>query len=150
MLPLLPHLDTGTIFTEPCAGKLDLVRHLEGHGHSCIGTFDTHPGEGITIRDAASVWAPYDGVFITNPPWNRKILHPIIESLSAAAPTWLLFDADWAHTKQARPYLKGCRKIVSVGRVKWFGNMTGKDNCCWYLFGDGEKTEFINEGVDSL
>ena len=27
-----------------------------------------------------------------------------------------------------------CRKIVSVGRIKWFGNMTGKDNCAWYLF----------------
>ena len=27
-----------------------------------------------------------------------------------------------------------CHKIVSVGRIKWFGNMTGKDNCAWYLF----------------
>ena len=27
-----------------------------------------------------------------------------------------------------------CNKIVSVGRIKWFGNMAGKDNCAWYLF----------------
>ena len=35
------------------------------------------------------------------------------------APTWLLFDADWAHTKQAAPYLRHCSHIVSVGRVHW-------------------------------
>ena len=32
-------------------------------------------------------------------------------------------------------YMKRCSKIDSVGRIKWFGNMTGKDNCSWYLFG---------------
>ena len=30
--------------------------------------------------------------------------------------------------------MKLCAKIISVGRIKWFGNMTGKDNCAWYLF----------------
>ena len=37
-------------------------------------------------------------------------------------------------------------KIVSVGRVKWIpdSKMTGKDNCCWYLFDSTNKavTEF--------
>ena len=51
-------------------------------------------------------------------------------------PTWLLFDADWAHTKQSAPYMTSCVKIVSIGRVKWIedSKMTGKDNCAWYLF----------------
>jgi hypothetical protein len=40
-------------------------------------------------------------MFITNPPWDRKVLHPLIEHLSSIAPTWLLFDADWMHTKQS-------------------------------------------------
>ena len=71
---------------------------------------------------------------ITNPPWDRKILHPMIEFFSPKRPTWLLFDADWMHTKQSVPYMTMCSKIVSVGRIKWFGNMTGKDNCAWYLF----------------
>ena len=31
-------------------------------------------------------------------------------------------------------YVQYLHKIVSVGRIKWFGNMTGKDNCAWYLF----------------
>ena len=58
----------------------------------------------------------------------------MIEHLSKQKPTWLLFDADWMHTKQSIPYLRYLHKLVSVGRIKWFGNMTGKDNCAWYLF----------------
>jgi hypothetical protein len=67
------------------------------------------------------------------------VLHQLIIHLSSLAPTWLLFDADWAHTKQAVPYLERCRKIVSVGRVKWIpdSKMTGKDNCAFYLFRSG-------------
>ena len=75
-------------------------------------------------------------MFITNPPWDRKVLHPLIEHLSSVAPTWLLFDADWMHTKQSAPMVARLQKVVSVGRVKWIegSKMTGKDNCCWYLF----------------
>jgi hypothetical protein len=73
---------------------------------------------------------------ITNPPWDRKILHPMIEHFSSMRPTWLLFDADWMHTKQSTPYMDYCQKIVPVGRVKWIpdSKMTGKDNAAWYLF----------------
>ena len=73
---------------------------------------------------------------ITNPPWNRKILHPMIEHFSSLAPTWLLFDADWMHTKQSAQYLTKLKKVVSIGRVKWIegSSSVGKDNCCWYLF----------------
>ena len=77
---------------------------------------------------------------ITNPPWDRKILHPMIKHFYSLRPTWLLFDADWPHTKQSSEYMKKCSKIVSVGRIKWFGDMTGKDNCAWYLF-ENEETE---------
>ena len=58
----------------------------------------------------------------------------MIEHLAKQKPTWLLFDADWMHTKQSRPYLLALHKIISVGRIKWFGDTTGKDNCAWYLF----------------
>jgi hypothetical protein len=74
--------------------------------------------------------------FITNPPWLRSTLHPLILHLSNQHPTWLLFDADWVHTRQAAPYLWRLQKIVSVGRVKWIpgSKFTGKDNCAWHLF----------------
>ena len=90
------------------------------------------------IRDAFDIEDADMNVdfFITNPPWSRDVLHPMLMHLSAILPTWLLFDADWMHTKQAAPYLIYCKKIISVGRVKWIPDSrhTGKDNAAWYLF----------------
>jgi hypothetical protein len=135
ILPLLEHLDPCE-FVEPCAGNGLLIGHLERHGFSCVGAFDTHPRDGrVSLGDATRL-RQTEHVNITNPPWTRAILHPIIHNLAAGAPTWLLFDADWAHTVQAIPYMPYCRKIVSVGRLKWIEDSahTGKDNVAWYLF----------------
>ncbi len=69
---------------------------------------------------------------------DKNILDSMVDHFRKIRPTWLLFDADWMHTKQSRQYMPFCKKIVSVGRIKWFGNMTGKDNCAWYLFYNSE------------
>lgn len=142
VVPLLPHLAPGTVFIEPCAGDGALIRHLEQAGHRCVGAYDIEPKRNVpkwlvVTKDARDYSYPgRTDCFITNPPWARAALHPIIENLSRQRPTWLLFDADWMHTKQSAPFMPYCRKIVSVGRVKWIpdSRMTGKDNCCWYLF----------------
>jgi len=140
VVPLLPHLIPGTRFDEVCCGAGDLIRHLERHGHKCARCSDIEvvPGapEWAFECDARETRECEGDVFITNPPWARDLLHPIIRNLSSIAPTWLLFDADWMHTKQAAPFLPWLHKIVSVGRVKWIpdSKMTGKDNCAWYLF----------------
>lgn len=137
VLPLLPHLDAPLIFCEPCAGDGALVSHLERAGHWCGYACDIEPQAGEIERgDARSIEVTSCEVFITNPPWSRDVLHQIITNLSPQAPTWLLFDADWMHTRQSAPYMPLLRKIVSVGRVKWIPDspFTGKDNCCWYLF----------------
>lgn len=129
VLPLLKHLTKNTKYTEPCRGKDDLIKTLSEFGHECLLAYD--------YEEDATQSQKFEGeCFITNPPWNRKILHPIIENLSSIGPTWLLFDADWMHTKQSSEFLSRLRKIVSIGRVKWIpdSKMTGKDNCCWYLF----------------
>lgn len=131
VVPLLPHLPTFARFDEPCAGDGDLVGHLECSGHKCVTA-----GDILTGRDALEITMTTADMFITNPPWDRTILHPLIDRLSGIAPTWLLFDADWMHTQQSAPYMSRCRKIVSVGRVRWIpdSKMTGKDNSAWYLF----------------
>lgn len=137
VVPLLPHLTPSARFCEPCAGDGALVDHLTKHGFDCAEARDIEPRrDNIERKDALTTFAGNFTCFITNPPWDRKILHPLIEHLSDQHPTWLLFDADWMHTKQAAPYMARCLKIVSVGRVKWIpgSKMTGKDNCCWYLF----------------
>jgi hypothetical protein len=137
VVPLLPHLHQRTFFDEPCCGNGDLIRHIEMHGHRCVGSSDieSNPCYGAAV-DALSLGRCQSQMFITNPPWTRSILHPMIEHLAGLAPTWLLIDADWAHTKQATPFLAYCHKVVAIGRVKWIpgSSMTGKDNCCWYLF----------------
>lgn len=137
--PLLPHLALGTVFVEPCAGNGALIDHLQARGHRCTFGFDIEPQWPIVRRGDARTLTCNMGAasyFITNPPWDRKVLHPIIENLSRQAPTWLLFDADWLHTRQSAPFMTLLRKIVSVGRIKWIPDspFTGKDNCCWYLF----------------
>lgn len=136
VISLLPHLDAGTRFDEPCAGDGALIAHLERHGHYCAGASDIEPRCDADAMDALTLRDCVGDFFITNPPWDRKILHPLIAHLSAIAPTWLLFDADWMHTVQSSEFMSSCRRIVSVGRVKWIpgSTMTGKDNCAWYLF----------------
>ena len=138
--PLIPHLPREFTFAEPCAGDGALCKHLEHYGGVCMWASDIDPQlEGIHKNDYSEIG--YNELIeseyiITNPPWDRKILHPLIEYYRKIKPTWLLFDADWMHTKQSASYMLNCEKIISVGRIKWFGDTTGKDNCAWYLFKD--------------
>ena len=140
--PLIDHLPYEDFtYVEPCAGDGRLVNHIneltEGSA-LCMYKSDIEPQDkGIKEANALSLLF-YDSVdfCITNPPWDRKFLHPFIEWYGIQMPTWLLFDADWMHTKQSADYMPFCKKVVSVGRVKWIegSKSVGKDNCCWYLF----------------
>ena len=131
--PLFPHLRKGDKYVEPCAGDGRLIEHLSTIGMICERAMDIEPqADFIETLDALDDFKA--DLIITNPPWDRKILHPMIEHFTSIAPTWLLFDADWAHTLQSSEYIKYCAKIVSIGRVKWFDNKAGKDNAAWYLF----------------
>ena len=140
VLPLAPHLPETFTDWEPCAGSGELTGHLWdifGGDAFLVAASDIAPRHPeIDHADALTAPDPGAGFIITNPPWTRSILHPMIERFSDMCPTWLLFDADWMHTLQAAPYLPRLRKIVSVGRVKWIPDSphTGKDNCAWYLF----------------
>lgn len=130
------HVQPFETFIEPCVGDGFLKKQLEDKGLECVQAFDIKEG-----KDALTEPLVDADLIITNPPWDRKILHPLIERFieherETYTSAYLLFDADWMHTKQAKPYLEYCSKIVSVGRLKWIPDttMTGKDNCCWYLF----------------
>lgn len=131
--PLIPHLHGVRRFVEPCAGEGYLVRHLESFGLVCAHQSDLAI-DGSDALALDNLWGA--DAIITNPPWTREILHPMIRRFQQMAPTWLLFDADWAHTRQAAPFIPQCSHIVAVGRVKWIegSKYTGKDNCAWYRF----------------
>jgi hypothetical protein len=130
--PLLPFLGTVETFAEPCAGDGHLVRSLEASGIRCLYKADLIDG----IDALSTGWFGDVDAIITNPPWSRDLLHRMIVHFQSIAPTWLLFDADWKHTKQSAPYIAKCSHIVSVGRLRWIEgtNHTGKDNCAWYRF----------------
>ena len=141
---LLPFLAGVRRFAEPCAGDGLLIRQLETFGLVCGHSSDLRDGvDALMIDDFGDVDA-----IITNPPWTRTLLHALILHFQRIAPTWLLFDADWAFTGQAVPFLPQCSHVVAVGRLIWIPGTTvsGKDNCAWYRFdiGHSDGPRFFN------
>lgn len=150
VVPLFAHLPGRTKFCEPCAADGGLVGHIESAGHTCMAAMDIKPQDPMVRKLDALEMTKEDlrgaDMIITNFPWTRALLHPLIEHCRLLAPTWILLDADWMHTKQEKlanrinckttpELMRYCHKIVSVGRVCWMGNgVDGKDNCCWFLF----------------
>ena len=146
---LTNHLSINTQFIEPCAGGGDLVRGLNQMGFDCVGAYDIEPqaswvfkkdcltlGEEVTVAD----------VIITNPPFTWSVLQPIMDHLISLLPTWLLLPADFMHNVRMGPYMKQCKKVVSIGRMFWEENkVKGVDNYCFYLFDKDHKgpTEFV-------
>lgn len=135
--PLLPYLQDISTFIEPCAGDGRLVRHLERHGLRCISAFDTEPDSlMVRIGDALTETLPPCDAVISNFPWTRALMHPILDRMMRHVQTWSLHDANWMFTRQAVPYLKHCSHIVTVGRVKWIEGttMASKDDVAWFRF----------------
>jgi hypothetical protein len=130
--PLIPYLRGVRTFAEPCAGDGALVRHLEGVGLRCAYAGDVTTGQDALARDS---YGAADAI-ITNPPYTRELMHPLVKHFQRIAPTWLLIDYDWAATKQAAPFLPHCSDIVILPRLKWIEGSkdTGKDNHAWYRF----------------
>ncbi len=149
---LQQHLPARVAFAEPCAGNGDLVKAMKWYGHRCVYACDINPGRKqrswIETRDAFTLdkrWRRLSGaqMFVTNTPWTREILHPMIDHLSSLLPTWALIDADWMHTQQAAPYVDRCSRVISLGRVVWFkggSSNGGYENSAWYFFPHREHT----------
>jgi hypothetical protein len=76
----------------------------------------------------------------TNPPYTWDILKKLLDYLPKLKPTWMLLPADMMHNKRMAPYMKVCRRVVSVGRVRWVEGTksSSTDNFAWYLFNPEE------------
>ena len=134
--PLLRHLPPRFTYCEPCAGNGSLIKALSPKG-VCTSAYDIEPrSSDVTEMNALFLKSTDADYIITNPPWTRQLLHPMILQFSAIKPTWLLFDSGWMHTLQAIPYLPFLSKVVSIGRAKWIpeSKHQGVDDCAWYLF----------------
>lgn len=149
VIPLIPFIQFWGIeenmkFYEPCAGDGALIRHLT-KTMKCCGASDINPQnpphesfiktiDCLELRKKDLNGADY---IITNPPWDRELLQPILDHLlTGRTKFWFLLSGDWMHTKWAILYLRHCTKIVSIGRVKWIpaSKFSSKENSCWYLF----------------
>jgi hypothetical protein len=109
-----------------------------------------------TVADALTLTDPLkrSDCIITNPPYRKDILFPMIEHFAGLAPTWLLLNADFMHNVGSAPFLVYCRAIVSIGRIKWIPGTKngGMENFCWYLFDNTDReqppvTEFFGRQV---
>ena len=158
--PLLPHLGPHTRYAEPCCGEGALIKQLEAAGHFCTWASDIEDRNyPITIAgawvkhvvteiDALNVTTPLRtaDMIITNPPYKKEILFPMLDHFIKQNRSWLLLQADFMHNVGSAPFLKYCSKIVSVGRVKWIPGTKsgGKENSAWYRFETREcETVFI-------
>jgi hypothetical protein len=130
--PLIPHLRGVRTFAEPCCGDGALVNHLKAHGLRCVYQGDISIGQDALALDT---YGDADAI-ITNPPYQRPLMHALIQHFTHIMPTWLLMESDWACTKQAGPFMPCCSDIVSVGRLRWIEGttMSGKQNFAWYRF----------------
>jgi hypothetical protein len=138
-------LAPGCAFIEPCAGDGSLVDSLKMLGCPSLDAFDEAPKRAdIGCRDALSLGpedVPAGAQFITNLPWTRQLLLPLIDHLAALAPLWTLLPLDVAANLYFARYLTPgayrLHKVQPVARVKWYADSknTTKDNCAWFLFG---------------
>ena len=152
VVPLLPHLPKDTWFCEPCAGDGQLVRSIEKgvDGAVCFWAYDIEPqSDEIGQLDAVLLEEKHldlCDMIITNPPFEWKVLAPIMDKFISLRPTVLLLPADFMHNQRFAPYMEKCYKVVSIGRVKWIegSKMTSTENFCWYFFNNKstKKTEF--------
>lgn len=154
--PLVPYV-IGRTYAEPCYGGGHLEDGLADIA-ICRWRSDLEPQvKGITSCDATTL-TKKDlkdcELIVTNPPYNWKMLQPLLDHLPALKPTWLLLPADFMHNKRSAPYILNCSLIVAVRRLYWWlgedgdpaqNGIKGKDNYCWYLFHDSiqDQTNFI-------
>jgi len=129
-------------YAEPCAGAENLINLLSEYA-DCIWTSDIDPQNDfdtpVDVMDLVRLDFNVDcDLIITNPPYTKKILMPMIEKmLTLTENVWLLLPADMMHNQyMSRLIDKHCISILSVGRLYWEAEkkVKGKDNYEWYFF----------------
>ena len=146
---ILPFI-RGKTYAEPCAGSGDLIDGLMDAA-TCLLESDIREDTMCLTRDAMEL-TEEDLVgcdlIVTNPPYTKSVLLPMIDHFTTLRDTWLLLPWDLACNQYFRYYMEGCAKVVPIGRLCWVKKdgklVRGYENYAWYLFPkSGEK--FITE-----
>lgn len=154
VVPLLEPLRQDVVaaksrFIEPCAGDGALVDALVFHNFACAAAFDTAPRRSdIRHGDAANVdWSTVNPAIpaVTNPPWARHLLEPILAAVIGTRVVWLLLPLDYATNLWTNLYMRHVNCLVPLGRVSWLGNgQGGMENSAWFRFSPQVRS-FITE-----
>lgn len=142
--PLLPLLPKRTRFIEPCAGDYSLAGYLEQHGHECVFASDLEPRhEEVCVRDAGkhdfrSIQAD---MVITNFPYRKQLLKPILENLIPQIDIWMVIYSSWLDTLWAAKFMEHAAIELPIGRARWPLGVevtdpggAGKRDFSWVLF----------------
>ena len=124
------HLRGVRTFAEPCCGDGALVRHLNPTASAASMRAISRTGRDALASDS------YGGAdaIITNPPWSRQILHPLIP-LPANCPDVAAARSGLGLHQAGGAYLASA-PTSSHWAVIWIPGSTynGKDNAAWYRF----------------
>lgn len=150
--PVLVALLRGKTYAEPCYGNGDLEDLLMDVA-TCKWRSDIRETVGSSkVMDALELTKEdlkECDLVVTNPPFSKDVLLPLIDHFVSLKPTWLLLPADYMHNLYFGPYMKRCSRVVSVGRVCWFPKegkrVASTDNFAWYFWKKGATTDTRTE-----
>ena len=143
LLRLSDEVQPSKRFIEPCAGDGALVSGLEMNGWTCELALDLEPQvPGILKHDASMLSRREelrgidDPLIVTNPPWARKLIEPLLDDwFTFAHQIWLLHPLDWLANQWMGRFNRHIDMIVPIGRVSWLQNgQAGKENSTWVRY----------------
>ena len=75
-------------------------------------------------------------LIVTNPPFTRTVLMPMLNHFITLKPTWLLLPAGYMNNVYFGEAMRRCSKVVSIGRLKWIKDSkhSSTDDFCWYFW----------------
>jgi len=136
--PLVRYI-RGNTYAEPCYGDGDLEDLLMDVA-TCKWRSDVRGTvESSKVMDAMSLTkSDLQGIdlIVTNPPFTRSVLMPMLDHFITLKPTWLLLPAGHMHNVYFGDAMRKCSKVVSIGRLKWFkdSKFSSTDDFCWYFW----------------
>lgn len=128
----------GKRYAEPCYGEGDLEDLLMDVA-VCRWRSDIRDTGCCKLWDATCLSEhelEHCDMILTNPPFSRDVLLPLIDHFTSLKPTWLLLPAGYMHNRYFATYMRECSRVVSIGRLKWFkdSKYTSTDDFAWYHF----------------
>jgi len=136
--PKLVEFIRGKSYAEPCYGEGDLEDLLMDVA-VCRWRSDIRDTGCCKLWDAMCLSQhelEHCDTILTNPPFSRDVLLPMIDHFISLKPTWLLLPAGYMHNRYFTPYMEKCSLVVSIGRLRWFKDSkhTSTDDFAWYFF----------------